>query len=379
MWKRLRGRRRAWLLVLPVVLVAAAATGGWLLLRDDPAAASSSTATVTRETIERTVAAEGTLAARRTADESFAVAGTVTQVLVKAGDTVTKGAPLARIDSEALVASREAAVSSLAAAEEQYDEAVADGASDVQVAAANAAVVAARASLADAREAVEDATLRATIAGTVTDVGYAVGDATGESAPTTGETTTGETTTGAITVVTTGSYVVEATVAADDVAQVEKGLQADITASGVADTVYGTVASVGLVAQTNDSGAAVFPVRIAVTGEQEDLYAGVAATASIVVEQVPDVLTVPSRALTTEDDTTYATKLVDGDEVRTEVEVGEAYGMSTEVLSGLEEGDVVVLPGFTAPEGGGGEGPQNLVFPGGGGQMPDFSEMGPPQ
>ena len=377
MWKRLRGRRRAWLLVLPVVLVAAAATGGWLLLRDDPAAASSSTATVTRETIEQTVAAEGTLAARRTADESFAVSGTVTRVLVKAGDTVRKGAPLARVDAEALVASREAAVSSLEAAVEQYDEAVEDGASDVQVAAANAAVVAARASLADAREAVEDATLRATIAGTVTDVGYDVGDVVGESAPTTAETTTP-----AITIVSSGSYVVHATVAAADVEQVQRGLQVEITASGVTDTVYGTVASVGLVAETNDSGAAVFPVRIAVTGKQEDLYAGVSATASIVVEQVPDVLTVPSRALTTEDDTTYVTKLVDGDEVRTEVEVGEAYGMSTEVLSGLEEGDVVVLPGFTAPEGGGGgggEGPQNFVFPGGGGEMPDFSEMGPPQ
>lgn len=376
MWKRLRGRRRAWLLVLPVALVAAASTGGWLLLRDDPAAASSSTATVTRETLEQTVAAEGTLAARRTADESFAVSGTVTQVLVEAGDTVTKGAPLARVDAEALAASREAAVSSLEAAEEQYDEAVADGASDVQVAAANAAVVAARASLANARESVEDATLRATIAGTVTDVGYAVGDAVGESAPATGETTTA-----AITVVTTGSYVVDATVAAADVAQVEKGLQADISVSGVTDPVYGTVASVGLVAQTNDSGAAVFPVRIAVTGEQEGLYAGVSASASIVVEQVPDVLTVPSRALSTEGDTTYATKLVDGDEVRTAVEVGEAYGMSTEVLSGLEEGDVVVLPGFTAPAGGGdgGEGPQNFVFPGGGDQLPDFSEMGPPQ
>ena len=55
--------------------------------------------------------------------------------------------------------------------------------------------------------------------------------------------------------------------------------------------------------------------------------------------------------------------------------------MSTEVLSGLEEGDEVVIPGFTMPEGGGdgGEGPQNFTFPGGGGEMPDFSQMGPPQ
>lgn len=377
MWKRLRGRRRAWLLVPVVLLVAAGGAGAWLLTRDEPVAAGTMTATVGRETVEQTVAAEGTLAAQRSADEAFAVAGTVARVLVSPGDRVRRGDALARVTDAALVAARDAAASSLTAARSQYAEAVDGGDSDVQVAAADAAVVAARATLADARQDVRDATLRASIGGTVTAVGIAAGDVVGPD-PTTA--TTGAESAG-VTVVSTGSFVVSATVAAADVGRLQEGLQAEITASGVTDPVYGTVASVGLVAETNDSGAAVFPVRIAVTGRQQELYAGVAATASILVEQVPDVLTVPSRALTTEGDTTYATVLVDGEEVETEVETGETYGMSTEVLAGLEEGDEVVVAAFTAPEGDG-ELPDQLMVPGGaggtGGGPQDF-QMGPPQ
>ena len=144
----------------------------------------------------------------------------------------------------------------------------------------------------------------------------------------------------------------DATVAAEDVDQLKKGMQAQVTATGVTDTIYGTVKTVGLVAQTNDSGAAVFPVTIEVTGKQKDLFAGVSATVTVIVKETPDVLTVVSRALTTEDNKTYVTQVVDGKQVKTEVKTGETYGMTTEITSGLEDGDTVVIPGFTAPTGG---------------------------
>ncbi len=379
MWKRVRGRHRLFLALL-VLLLAAAGSGAWLLTRDGSAAAASSTATVTTQTIEQTVSADGTIAARRTSDESFAVSGTVTRVAVEAGDEVTEGDVLAVVDPAALEAARRAAASSLTAAISQLDDDEDAAASDVQLASDSAAILAARASLTSAREAVADATLRATISGTVTTVGIAVGDAAGtqssSAASSAASSTTGSTSgsTGTISIVSTGSYVVDATVAAEDATQLKKGLQADITVTGVDETVYGTVTAVGLVAQTNDSGAAVFPVTIVVTGKQKDLYAGVSATASIVVKQVPDVLTVSSRALTTEDGTTYVTKIVDGAEVKTEVETGETYGMTTEVVSGLADGDEVVVPGFTMPTGSG-DTTQQEGFPGDG-QMPDFSQMG---
>lgn len=373
----LRGRRRAWLAV-PVVLVVAAGSGVWLMTRDSTAAASSTTATVTSQTIEQTVSADGTIAARKSSDESFAVSGTVTRVLVQEGDKVAKGDPLARVDDTALVASRDAAVTSLEAATTQLDEDEDNGESDVQLAADNAAVVSARASLADAREAVQDATLRASIAGTVTSVDLARGDVTGSSSgssPGGVDTSTDtDTATGTISIVSTRSFVVDGTVAAADAKQLKEGLQAEITATGVDDTIYGTVSEVGLVAQTNDSGAAVFPVTIEVTGKQQDLYVGVSASVSIVVKQIPDVLTVATNALSTTDGKTYATLLVDGKEVKTEVETGETYGMVTEVTQGLEEGDEIVVQGFRAPTGGGNGEQRQGEFPGGG-QMPDLSQL----
>jgi RND family efflux transporter MFP subunit len=374
-WKSLRGGRRAWLVVPVVLLVAAGCTGAWLLTRDTSAAASATTAAVTRQTIEQTVSADGTLAARKTRDQGFAVAGTVTGVAVDEGDDVSKGQVLATIGRAQLVAARTAAASSLDAAIQQLDDDDA-GASDVQVAADQAAIVAARATLTDARRAVEDATLRAAISGTVTSVGISKGDRAGSESPDASSADSADTG-GTITIVSSGTYVVDATVAAEDADQLEKGLQAEITVTGVDGTIYGTVSEVGLVAQTNDSGAAVFPVTIAVTGRQKDLYAGVSATASIIVKQVPDVLTVASRALTTKDGKTYVTKLVDGTEVETEVETGETYGMSTEITSGLEEGDQVVVPGFAGFDGGAGGQPQQEGFPGDG-QPPQLDQQGGP-
>lgn len=385
----LRGRSRR-LLAIPVVLiVAGGGTGAWLLARDESAAVEPTTATVSAETVRETVAASGTIAPARSAELSFETSGTVTRVLVAEGDTVRRGQALARVGTGTLVAERTAAVAALDAAYAQLEEDEDDGASATQLAADRASILSAEDSVAEAREAVRDATLRSTIRGTVVSLDLARGDVVGSSsgggsAPgstgSSGSSTSDTGSTGSITVVSTSSFVVDATVAAADAAKLEQGLQAEITPSGAIDVVYGTVSDVGLVAETNTSGAAVFPVTVEVTGKQEDLYAGTSADVSIIVTQTTGVLTVPSRALTTDDGATYVTRIVDGEKVRTEVETGTAYGMSTEVVSGLAEGDVVEIPGFSGPAGGGagggGGGERQGQFPGGG-QMPDFGGMPP--
>lgn len=372
MWKKLRGRRRSWL-VVPVVLAGVGGAGVWLMTRDSSAATEPTTYTVSASTMKETVTASGTIEPRHSADLDFEVSGTVTDVYVDEGDRVTKGQALARVDDDALVATRTAAAASLAAAYTQLDDDQDAGASDTQLAADQAAIVAARATLTEAKQAVADATLRATITGTVASLDLAVGDVVGGSSGT-DPTANGSSTTSAVVLVSTGHYVVDATVASGDVKQLEKGLQAEITPTGVTETVYGTVQSVGLVAETSSSGAAVFPVTIEVTGKRTDLYAGTSADASIIVEQRTDVLTVPSRALETDEDGgTYVTKVVDGKGVQTPVEVGTAYGMSTEITSGLEDGDVVEIPSFT-PTGGGSDGGSIEQRMGEGG-LTDFSQM----
>ena len=357
-------RRPARLVVSAVVLlVLVGGLGAWLLTREQPAAAATVTATVGVETLRETVSAQGTLEPAKGSTLTFPVSGTVTSVRVEPGDTVRRGQVLAVVDDAALVAVRRAADASLTAAQEQLAEHRSDGSSDVQVAADEAAVVSARAALADAEADVSAARLTADMRGTVTAVGLSVGDvvggATGQGAATTEV--------AGVELVSTGRFVVEASVAATDVEDVEAGQQVELTVTGVDDVVYGTVAEVGMVAESSDTGAAVFPVTVEVTGTRDDLYAGTAATLTIIVSQRTDVLTVDSRALTSEDGRTYATLVTDEGTEQVEVTTGAVSGRSPEVLSGLAEGDVVMVATFTVPAGDGAGGRGSGGF---GGQVP---------
>lgn len=380
----LRGHRLvAGLLVLIVI---AAACGAWLLLRDgDTESAAPSTATVARETVEETVAASGTVVAAHSATHAFAVSGTVTAVDVAVGDAVSKGDPLAEVDSAFLTATRVAARSALDAARVALAETEDGGSDDVQLAADRAAVAAAEADLAAAEQAVDDSVLRADVAGRVVDVGLQVGDSVGNGQGATSASASqgsANTDSGAITVTSSQQFRVEATVASVDVERLAVGQQAEITVNGVEDVVYGTVDEVGLVAETNSSGAAVFPVVVAVTGQRSDLFGGTSAELTVTVKRTEGVLTVASRALQSgEDGATYVEVVTDEGTTRSAVEVGTVYGQTTAVVSGLEEGDVVDLPeperrevgdGDDTPQRGGrgglpGGGRPAGGFPGGGG------------
>lgn len=349
------GRTRRRLLVLSgVVVVVAGGVAAWLLLRPAEAATEPVVATATVSTQRQTVSATGTIEPAEQADLNFAVSGEVTEVLVKEGDKVTSGQALAKVDDTLLQAQLTAAQAQLDAAEENGD-------SD------DASVVSAESDVTAAQEAVDNATLTSTIDGTVVTVDLKVGDRVGNTGGGGGDSETTQ-----VTVVSTNRFVVEAKVGSEDVDQVKQGMTAEITATGSDEPVEGTVTTVGLVASADDSGAATFPITLDVTGERDDIYAGSSATVSIVVEERENVLTIPAMALHTEGDTTYVNKVVDGKAVRTDVKVGETFGMQTEITSGLAEGDQVQVA-VAAPTGGTGNNNQDgggeNVFPGGGGGM----------
>ncbi|MDY7558468.1 hypothetical protein [Cryobacterium sp. 10C3] len=109
--------------------------------------------------------------------------------------------------------------------------------------------------------------------------------------------------------------------------------------------------SVGILPSTT-SGAVTYPVVVAVTGDPDGLYDGVAVTAKIVYERRTNVLTVPSAAVTTADGvSTVKTLDASGTAVATTVTVGETVGNVTEILTGIAEGDEVVVVTFTPGSG----------------------------
>jgi hypothetical protein len=147
---------------------------------------------------------------------------------------------------------------------------------------------------------------------------------------------------------------VDASVSSADVGKLKKGMQARVTptdATGTSAPIFGTVSSVGMVAQSSgssgtsgtSSGAASFPVEVGVTGVRKGLYAGTSVDVSITTRQRANVLTVPALALRTSGGSTYVDKVAGGRTVRTVVTVGETYDGQTEITSGLEAGDRIEL------------------------------------
>ena len=64
------------------------------------------------------------------------------------------------------------------------------------------------------------------------------------------------------------------------------------------------------------------------------MYAGARPASSIIVKQVPDVLTVPTAAITPAERQTVVYQMQDGAQVTTPVTVGTVYGATTQITSG---------------------------------------------
>ncbi|MFL6061812.1 MAG: efflux RND transporter periplasmic adaptor subunit [Marmoricola sp.] len=375
-------KREKWWGGLAVLVLVLAGGGVWLTTAGGASSTGTQriTSTVAKGTYKTTVSATGTITPKHDEDLTFSSSGTVTAVEVVVGDKVLEGDVLAKIDDTALVAQREAAASQVTAAESQLSEDA--GGTSTQIASDEAALSSARAQLTQAQDAVANATLRAPFSGTVSAVGYAVGDTVGGTGSQGGGTSTP-----AITVISAKKLLVDANVSASDVSELKKGMQATITPTGGSQTVYGVVTQVGVIASASDSGAAQFPVTIEVTGAPRGMYPGASATVEITVKQATDILAVPTAAVhTASDGTSYVNVVKNGKATRTDVKLGEVYGAQTQVLSGVEVGDVIEIISITGRRGtgtnsngnrgnfsfpGGGEIPGGATFSGGG-KAPSF-------
>lgn len=342
----LRGSRPAVVGIVVTLVVVLGGVGAWAVKRSSTSDATAPTlVSATTSTIRQSVSATGTIAPASRADLSFAVSGTVTSVPVAVGDQVKVGATLATVDSASLQTSVTLALANVTATQDQLTAQQSAGSSALQIASTQTQLAAARSKLTDAQSALAAARMTSPIAGTVAQVNIAVGDKTGgTSGPSSsGSTSSGSSSSAAqIVVISTTSWVVDASVGSEDLPQLKKGLQVDITPTGSAAKVFGTVKSIGIVASSSTGGSATFPVTIAVTGSPKGMYAGGAASVSVIVKQVEDVLTVPTSALHTEGSKTVVHQMVNGTQVSSPVTVGATYGALTQILGGLQAGDKVV-------------------------------------
>lgn len=395
---RTRFRRRN-IIVAAVVVVVASGAGIGIWLGTSSSAApglqiTTQTVSVTTGTMQQTVATSGTIAPAQQANLNFGVSGTVTGVSVSAGQTVTAGQTLATVDPSALQATANSAQASLTAAQAKLASDQAANSSSSQITSDQASVTSAQSQLTTAQTNLANASLTSSIAGTVASVDLSVGQqvssssnssGSGSAAP--GSSATGSSSSGAsgsglggglasssaassssssssgsstsstgqIVVISTNSFIVNATVDDTQVGEVKQGDQVVITPSGSTTNVYGTVSSVGLIASSSST-VATFPVSIAVTGSPTGIYAGSTATLSIVVEQLNNVIQVPTAAISYSGGQSTVTVVQNGNHVSRAITTGVSSAGETQVTSGLTSGEKVLeqVVKFNGVAGGGG-------------------------
>jgi len=90
-------------------------------------------------------------------------------------------------------------------------------------------------------------------------------------------------------------------------------------------------------------GVKVFKVDVQLDEDVEDLKPGMTADTEIQLDRLTDVLSVPVAAVFTEQEMTYCCRVRDGQVERIEVKIGQMNETRVRILSGLEEGDKVLL------------------------------------
>ncbi|HEY2790915.1 MAG TPA: efflux RND transporter periplasmic adaptor subunit, partial [Micromonosporaceae bacterium] len=376
-------KSRVIILVLAVVVVAGAGIGVWAATR--PASAATTTfVPVSDRTLRQTISSSGTIEPAQQEDLNFAVSGQVTGVTATVGQQVTAGTALATVNSASLAASVAEAQATESSDQSRLDSDQTADASATQINADQAALTAAQNQVTNAQNALSEATLTAPISGTIAAVNLTVGQQVSGGSSSTGSSGTASSGSGGggstggtggtggggggassgssssstgtssssaqIVLISNGSYVVNASVDDTEVGQVKNGDQAVITADGSTQAIYGTVSSVALLA-SGSSSVPSYPVTIGVTGSPSGLYAGASATVSIIVKQLTNVLTVQSAAIHyVNGKSVVYVKSGTGVTAQT-VTLGMSEGGSTQVLTGLSEGQQVQVPAAPARTG----------------------------
>ena len=147
----------------------------------------------------------------------------------------------------------------------------------------------------------------------------------------------------------TTTMVLHGTLGESDIAKVKIGQVANVTvdALGTGGRMTGRVTSLDPVA-TIQQGVPVYGVDVTIDLPSAQVKAGMTGTATVVIASKQGVLTVPNLAIRTTSGRRYLQVLKNGEPVDTDVIFGIANDTTTEVVNGVNEGDLVVLPAARA-------------------------------
>ena len=309
---------------------------------------SSEVMTVVPTGFEQTLPLSGSLNSYTQATVSARAAGEVARVLVREGQAVQQGELLAvlvdttyRAQYDQAVANEQSALSSLKLAEQDYQnnaQLVKEGfISSIALQKLAVARESARAQLQNATQAkviaqraLSEVNIKAPVSGVIAARDIREGETAAVGTP-------------MFSIVNIDSFELQAPISAEQIGAIHQGQTVQLTSVGVAEPFTGTVERINPAA-TN--GSRSYAAYIKVDNMSGLLKAGMFAQGQIVITARDGVLNVPATALHTRDQTQYVYIVKDNKLAEQTVTTGtrssDAIDAPVEIVSGLNNGDVVV-------------------------------------
>lgn len=267
------------------------------------------------------------------------VQGPITAVSFELGDYVEEGAVLVRVDDTvarlSLEEARQAVESAqldLTATERRFQN---GSASQAELSRARTVTNGALARLGVAQEAFSNHTVRAPIDGFVASRGEDIGRGNYLNPGTP-----------VARVVDLSSLRLEIAVGERELGYIENGTTAAVTIPVCgSDPIEASVTSIAAGA---DLRTGSFPVAIEWPNSCEKVRSGMSASVVIEAQNGQELLIAPSAAIRSDRNGAYVYLSVDNTVERRDVEIGERLGERVEVLSGLDNGDIVIISGLSA-------------------------------
>jgi membrane fusion protein, macrolide-specific efflux system len=394
--------RRPALTTLVLGPLAIAAIVVAVLVVGSPAAttAQERTVTVARGVIQSTVSGSGNLAPANQLELDFATSGEITHIYVKEGDHVSEGQLLATIDDSSQKVDLAEAKADLQSARDTLDEvesgssstASTSGAgsgsqgessgasgsgsgSTMSEAAAQAAVDSAELSVTQAEKALAATDLRAPMAGTIAAIDGSVGESVGSGSSGSSSSSSSSSgsngpsvaaglggggssssssssgSSGFLTLAQISRYKMDVSLSESDIGSVKVGQPAMVTVNAASGEQFAArVTHIGVLSSSSggsSTSAVSYPVTLTLDQTSKALKAGMSATADIVTDQVTGIA-VPNQALS---GSTVTVEGKDGSRTTQRVQTGVAGDSTTQIVSGLQAGDKVVVRSAAATAG----------------------------
>ena len=337
-------------IIITICVVVIGIVLGVVLSRGASPQSTPTTVNVTRGDIVKTVLVDGNLLMPNKAYLSFGATGTVTEVLVSEGDNVTKDEVLARLDAPSLQSSVDMAKLQVKIVQEQVEvaqaqyEASSTDITEASLETANLNLKIAKLNLQSAELNLDKAVITAPFDGVVAAITITGGE----------EISTAALATPAISLVDTNEIEMQGYIDELDVAMVKLNQAANITLDALPDEeVTGNVTFISPIG-TVRAGIVSYATTITLENPSAELKDGMSATAEVVVEHRDDVLLIPNTVIQGTLQNPMVVVLVDGQQEERQITLGLSDGFNSEVLSGLEEGDEVVVPVSTSGQQSGG-------------------------